>query len=107
MVVGSLYRPPSNTAFSEDIITFLEKAWYKYKNLVLVGDFNVNFGKTAHGHDLSLQEKRLSILAQFDCSVVNKDSTRVTRTETTIDLIITNKAELVENITNWCFSPWI
>ena len=83
----------------EDIVIPLEKAWYKYKNLVLVGDFNVNFSKTAHGHDLRLQEKRMSALVQLDCSVINKDFTRVTpTTETMIDLIITKKVDLVENI---------
>ena len=65
----------------------------------MVGDFNVNFSKTAHGDELRLQEKLMSVLVQFDCSVINKDFTRVTpTTETMIDLIITNKADLVENI---------
>jgi hypothetical protein len=41
----------------------------------------------------------MSALVQFDCSVINKDFTRVTpTTETMIDLIITKKADLVENI---------
>jgi endonuclease/exonuclease/phosphatase family metal-dependent hydrolase len=66
--------------------------------LVLVGDFNVNFSKTAHGHELRLQEKLMSALVQFDCSVMNKDFTRVTpTTETMVDLIITNKRDLVEH----------
>ena len=99
VTIGSFYRPPDNTAFFEDIVIPIEKAWYKYKNLVLVGDFNVNFSKTAHGHELRLQEKLMSALVQFDCSVINKDFTRVTpTTETMIDLIITNKADFVENI---------
>ncbi|CAB3985461.1 Hypothetical predicted protein [Paramuricea clavata] len=99
VTIGSFYRSPDNMAFFEDIVIPLEKAWYKYKNLVLVGDFNVNFSKTAHGHELRLQEKLMSALVQFDCSVINKDFTRVTpTTETMIDLIITNKADLVENI---------
>ena len=99
VTIGSFYRPPDNTAFFEDIVIPLEKAWYKYKNLVLVGGFNINFSKTAHGHELRLQEKLMSALVQFDCSVINKDFTRVTpTTETMIDLIITNKADLVENI---------
>ncbi len=99
VIIGSLYRPPDNTAFFEDIVIPLEKAWYKYKNLVLVGDFNVNYSKTAHGHELRLQEKLNSVLVQFDCSVINKDFTRVTpTTKTMIDLIITNKANLVKNI---------
>ena len=99
VIIGSLYRPPDNTAFFEDIVIPLEKAWCKYKNLVLVGDFNVNYSKTAHGHELRLQEKLNSVLVQFDCSVMNKDFTRVTpTTKTMIDLIITNKANLVKNI---------
>jgi hypothetical protein len=62
-----------------------------------VGDFNVNFSKTTHGHELRLQEKLMSALVQFDGSVTNKDFTRVTpTTETMIDLIITNKADFVE-----------
>ena len=49
----------------EDIVIPIEKAWYKYKNLVLVGDFNVNFSKTAHGHELRLQEKLMSALVNL------------------------------------------
>ena len=84
VTIGSFYRSPDNTAFFEDIVIPIEKAWYKYKNLVLVGDFNVNFSKTAHGHGLRLQEKLMSALVQFDCSVINKDFTRVTPTTETM-----------------------
>ena len=99
VVVGSFYRPPNNMAFFQDIVYPLEKAWLKYKNLILLGDFNVNFSKTASITDLALQDKFLAILTQFDYSVVNTDYTRVTSTTaTTIDLIIANKGKIVENI---------
>ena len=97
--MGTFYRPPNNMAFFQDIVYPLEKAWLKYKNLILLGDFNVSFSKTASITDQALQDKFLAILTQFDCSVVNIDYTRVTlTTATTIDLIITNKGKIVENI---------
>ena len=65
VTIGSFYRPSDNTAFFEDIVIPIEKAWYKYKNLVLVGDFNANFSKTAHGHELRLQEKLMSELVNL------------------------------------------
>jgi hypothetical protein len=39
VTIGSFYRPPDNTAFFEDIVIPLEKAWYKYKNLSFGGGF--------------------------------------------------------------------
>ena len=71
LVVGTFYRSPNNMAFFQDIVYLLEKAWLKYKNLILLGDLNVNFSKTASITDRALQDKFLAILTQFDCSVVN------------------------------------
>ena len=65
----------------------------------MLGDLNVNFSKTTSITDLALQDKFLATLTQSDCPAVNTDYTKVTSTTaTTIDLIITNKGKIVENI---------
>ena len=97
--MGHSIGPHTTWLFFQDIAYSLEKAWLKYMNLVLLGDFNVNFSKTASIIDLALRDRLLATLTQFDCSFVNTDYTRVTSTTaTTIDLIITNKGKIVENI---------
>ena len=76
------------------------------KNLILIGDFNVNFlDQVANtGTDFSNNEaksttnKLQSILSQFELSVVNKEPTRVTETSATlIDLVITNRPRWIKN----------
>ena len=77
----------------------IEKAWRKFKNLVLVVDFNVDYSgkETELERETGLKEKLRSCLAQFNCVVVNNEPTRVTqRTATTIDLIIKNKPQSVK-----------
>ncbi|KAL9952413.1 hypothetical protein ACROYT_G039663 [Oculina patagonica] len=44
-VVGTIYRPPSDGAFYERFHEILEKVWMKYKNVVIVGDFNCDYAQ--------------------------------------------------------------
>ena len=82
--LGLIYRPPWDNDFFEHLQTPLERAWLKYKNLLLVGDFNTNY---ANEDDPRLQP----VFTQYGLQVINKDPTRVmANSSTLIDLVVTN-----------------
>ena len=103
-VLGLVYRAPNEATFFDEFTKQLESTWLKYKNLVLVGDFNVNFldcNSYIENENPDTQippptDRLKSILSQFGCSVVNKEPTRVTETTATlIDLVVTNNPKWI------------
>ena len=78
----------------------LDKVWVKYKNRVIVGDFNCDLTSTASGTITSpLGNKLHSSLAQRNFVVVNNQATRVTtRLSTLIELVVTNDDSLIKHI---------
>ena len=78
----------------------MEKAWMKTDNIVLLGDLNCNLLRVNECSSFSdLQTKTrnlLHIFYVFNMQNVIKEATRITpSTETLIDVIATNKPELV------------
>lgn len=47
--LGVVYRPPDSTTFFENFDRNLEKVWLKYKEIVMVGDFNCDFTVNDNG----------------------------------------------------------
>ncbi|KAL9954935.1 hypothetical protein ACROYT_G042525 [Oculina patagonica] len=74
----------------------------KYKNVVIVGDFNCDYAQRNGDIVLSTTGSKLQTsLLQFDYTVVNNEPTRVTRdTSTLIDLVIASRAGLISNTRN-------
>lgn len=101
LVVGVCYRPPQDTSFFDLVIQPIEKAWLKYKNLLLIGDFNVDFGCTTESSKHQLKAKMNVIFSQFNLRVVNSECTRITATTSSlIDLVVTNVPKSVKrNVT--------
>ena len=71
----------------------------KYKNVIIVGDFNCDFSKRQGDNILSVMGQRLQkTLLQFSYTVTNKEPTRVTGDSSTlIDLVIASKETLIRN----------
>ena len=105
-VIGLVYRAPNDAGFFDEFSKQLERCWLKYKNLIIIGDFNVNLlhqganteNELLNNETNSITNKFQSILSQFELSVVNNEPTRVTKTSSTlIDLVITNRPRWVIN----------
>ena len=98
-IVGTIYRPPDDNEFFGHFRQMLERVWMKHRNVMIVGDFNCDFSRREGDIILSTCGKRLhNLLIQFEYSVANNQSTRVTKdTSTLIDLVITSKAELIKH----------
>ena len=88
-IVGTIYRPPSDTDFFESFYVTLEKVWLKYRNVIVIGDLNADFTKNGE-NIISATGKRLHrMLQHFDYFVANDEPTRITaETSSLIDLII-------------------
>ena len=95
-VLGTVYRPPSNSNFFNNFYTVLEKVWTKYRNVVLVGDLNADITRSVNGEIVSTHGKKLlRTLELFNYSVMNYQLTRVAATSSTlIDHIISSKSEM-------------
>ena len=39
-IVGSIYRPPSDSEFFQRVYITLERVWLKYRNVLVIGDLN-------------------------------------------------------------------
>lgn len=98
-IVGTIYRPPEIYSFFEPFHETIEKLWMKYKNVIIVGDFNCDFSKRQGDNILSVMGQRLQkTLLQFSYTVMNKEPTRVTGDSSTlIDLVIASKETLIRN----------
>ena len=42
-IVGSIYRPPSDSEFIQRFYITLERIWLKYGNVIVIGDLNADF----------------------------------------------------------------
>ena len=91
-----IYSPNFLTNLQEVI----EKAWMKTNNIVLLEDLNCNLlgvNECSSFSDLQTKTRNLlHIFYAFNIQNVTKEATRITpSTETLIDMIATNKPELV------------
>ena len=96
-IVGSIYRPRSDSEFFQRFYIMLEKVWLKYRNVIVIGDLNADFTRNS-GEIKSAMGKRLhNILQHFDYSLVNDQPTRITsETSTLIDLVIASKPNTIK-----------
>ena len=79
-IVGSIYRPPSDSEYFQMFYITLEKVWLKYRNVLVIGDLDADFTRN-RGEIQSAMGKRLhNILQHFDYLVVNDQPTRITST---------------------------
>ena len=100
LVVGTIYRPPSDSMFFDRFHIMLEKTWLKHRNVVIVGDLNCDFTRSMQSLITSTSGRKQlqSILSQFNYMVVNDQPTRVTSdTSTLIDLVITSSRNLIKS----------
>ena len=97
LIVGSIYRPPSDSEFFQRFYITLEKVWLKHRNVIVIGDLNADFTKN-RGEVKSAMGKRLhNILQHFDYSVVNDQPTRITsETSTLINLVIASMPNTIK-----------
>ena len=93
--MGTIYRLPPNDAFYDHFHIILERVWLKYKNVVIVGDFNCDYARRYGDLVTSTTGRKLQTsLLQFDYTVVNED------TSTLIYLVIANRTEVIRNTRN-------
>ena len=98
ILVGTIYRPPNqNNEFFTAFPKLMENIWTKFSNIVLLGDFNTNLLQDECG-DISYEENKMKgIVEQFHMKNVVKGPTRITNhSKTLIDLIVTNRKDLVK-----------
>lgn len=99
ILIGIIYRPPNqNNDFFSVFPRLLEKAWTKFSNIVLLGDFNTNLLQDQHG-EISHEGNRMrSIFEQYYMLNVIEGPTRITNHSKTllIDLIVTTRKDLVK-----------
>ena len=92
LLVGSIYRPPDYGNFFDEFRLLLENLWRKRSNIVLLGDFSVNFlPSSSNSGDLLLKRNFLQLLSKFSLKNVISVPTRISgNSSTLIDLIITS-----------------
>ena len=104
LLIASFYRPPSEKVnFFDKFEKFLQPLWYKRKNIIILGDFNINLSPKSI--DESYKSKKfIRILKSYCMSNIIKDPTRITATsETLIDHIITSIPKKI--LESGCFDP--
>ena len=75
----------------------MENIWTKFSNIVLLGDFNTNLLQDERGDTSYEENKMIGILEQFNMKSVVKGPTTITNhSKTLIDLIVTNRKDLVK-----------
>ncbi len=88
-VVGT-YRPPSSSSMFYDYLRNLLKGFDRNKELILVGDFNINWNEKSN------RKKLQQIVIHFNLIQFIQGPTRITSSsETQIDLIFSNKPERI------------
>ena len=71
--------------------------WTKFSNMVLLGDFSTNLLQGESGDTSYEGNKMKGILEQYNMKNVVKGPTRITNhSKTLIDLIVTNRKDLVK-----------
>ncbi len=93
-VVG-IYRPPSSNSMFYDHLRNLLKGFDRNRELILVGDFNINWNEKSN------RKKLQEIVSHFDLVQLIQGPTRITpSSETQIDLIFSNKPERITKSIN-------
>ena len=78
LLVGSIYRPLDWVNFFEEFPLLMENIWRKRRNIVLLGDFNVNLlPSLANSGDPLLKLKFLHHLNKFNLKNVINTPTRI------------------------------
>ena len=98
ILVGTIYRPPNqNSEFFTAFPKLMENIWTKFSNIVLLEDLNTNLLQDERGDTSYEGNKMKGILEQFNMKNVVKGPTRITNhSKTLIDLIVTNRKDLVK-----------
>ena len=98
-IVNSMYRPPNSTVelFSA-YEKLIEKLDSENKEIILIGDFNCDWTGVKSGTMKPQTNKLHEITEAFQFEQMIDKPTRITdHSETIIDLVFTNKPELVTN----------
>ena len=98
-IVNCMYRPPNSTVelFSA-YEKLIEKLDSENKEIILIGDFNCDWTGVKSGTMKPQTNKLHEITEAFQFEQMIEQPTRVTEhSETIIDLVFTNKPELVTN----------
>ena len=99
LILGNCYRPPSDFQFYSRFYDCLERVRLRYRNVLLVGDFNSDYFRSYEGVTSYAGRKLQDILQQFNYNVMNdrNQPTRVTSvTQTLIDLVVTSEPEIIK-----------
>ena len=84
IIIGSVYRPPSNNSFKNTFVEFMDKMDFTNVKVYLLGDFNYPI-KTTIGRDFT------KLMNDLGYAQLIKEATYVTKTSSNlIDLIFTN-----------------
>jgi len=91
-LIGFVYRnPASNSAWSDDFIDLMDTIKCNNRNVLILGDFNIDLHKT--------QTAWHSLTSLFGLHQLVNTSTRITDTSSTlIDHIYTNNKSMVSNV---------
>ena len=93
-----IYRPPNQTnGFFSAFPQLLEKAWMKFSNIVLLGEFNCNLLQDGNG-EISYEGNKMGrIFEQYNMKNVIEGPTRITNhSKSLIDLIVTTRKDPVK-----------
>ena len=91
ILIGSVYRQPSDTNFFQNFQNFLEPICLRRTNILIVGDFNADlYFQQDVQKDMKHGKKLLGILKSFNLKNVIDQPTRISGTsKSMIDLVIT------------------
>ena len=103
LLLGTVYRPPSDVDFFGNFQVLIESLWLRRNNLIIVCDLNSDMKKGRHDEILGNYGTRLrNILGQFNLKNVINSPTRITHNSMTIiDLILTSDLEKMTNSGTW------
>ncbi|WP_419587318.1 endonuclease/exonuclease/phosphatase family protein, partial [Thiolapillus sp.] len=92
LLVGFIYRNPTATyAWYDEFLVMLDKVADSKKNILLLGDFNIDLSKSH-----SAWESTYSLVGLHQ--LVNKPTRVTSTTDTLIDHIYTNRQDLLHNV---------
>ena len=99
LLLGTLYRPPTDNQFFGKFHSTLDDLWLKRSNILIMGDFNSNIRS-------SVEKRLLKVARNVGLENVIKDPTRITGfSNTPIDLIFTSNKSKVKLA--GCYDPGI
>jgi endonuclease/exonuclease/phosphatase family metal-dependent hydrolase len=93
VLVCCVYRAPDSdlTKMTSYLDKTLSKINYANRNVVILGDFNVDFNHSRLGQRNAMEQKMYNFMRSLDFTQLIKECTRITDTsETLIDLIFVN-----------------